>query len=64
MGLPDKLFDLLDERPFLPSQFKQLTEPTLGCLELPEPDLEPDEVSTHDFERLGSFARALRDQSW
>lgn len=40
LGMRDKLFDLLDERPLLPSQCKQLLERVLGCEELPEPELE------------------------
>ena len=42
MGLQDKLFDLLDEQPLLPSQAKQLCERILGCAELPEPEVDPD----------------------
>ena len=40
-GLHDKLYDILDEQPLLPSQAKQLIERLLGCAELPEPELEP-----------------------
>ena len=40
MGLHDRLFDLIDEVPLLPSQAKQLCERILGCDELPEPELD------------------------
>ena len=40
MGLQDKLFDLLDEQPLLPSQAKTLIEKILGCPELPEPEVD------------------------
>jgi len=40
MGLQDKLFDLLDEQPLLPSQAKVLIEKILGCSELPEPEVD------------------------
>ena len=40
-GLHDKLYDILDEQPLLPSQAKQLIERLLSCAELPEPELEP-----------------------
>ena len=48
MGLQDKLFDLLDETPLMPSQTKQLIEKILGCAELPEPEVD-----------LGAFKDAL-----
>tara|TARA_B110001452_G_scaffold266976_1_gene275271 strand:+ start:91 stop:1173 length:1083 start_codon:yes stop_codon:yes gene_type:complete len=37
-GLPNKLFDLLDEQALVPSQVKQCVEAILGCGVLPEPD--------------------------
>lgn len=40
MGLQDKLFDLLDEQPLLPSQAKTLIEKIIGCSELPEPEVD------------------------
>lgn len=49
MGLQEKLFDLLDESPLLPSQAKLLCERVLGCAELPEPEVDPD-----------GFAKALK----
>lgn len=39
-GLPDKLFDALDEAPLIPSQIKVFLEMILGCDRLPEPDLD------------------------
>ena len=43
MGLRDKLFDLLDERPLLPAQCKQLIERILGCTDLIEPEINLDQ---------------------
>ena len=40
MGLQEKLFDLLDETPLLPTQCKGLIERLLGCSELIEPELD------------------------
>merc|ERR1711907_302372 len=40
-GLPDKLFDELDESKLLPSQVKQFIEDLLGSDLLPEPELDP-----------------------
>merc|ERR1719453_2277448 len=37
-GLQEKLFDLLDEQPMIPSQCKQFIEFVLGCKPLPEPE--------------------------
>ena len=42
-GLQDKLFDLIDEVPLLPTQVKQLIERVLGCGELAEPEVDPAE---------------------
>ena len=39
-GLPDKLFDALDEQPLIPSQCKLFIERLLGCAELPEPEID------------------------
>lgn len=39
-GLPDKLFDALDESSLAPSQCKQFAERLLGCDPLPEPQLD------------------------
>ena len=40
-GLPDKLFDALDEQALLPSQISAFVQMLLGCDELPEPELQP-----------------------
>lgn len=40
VGMSDKLFDLLDEAPLLPSQVKQLIERLIGCGELVEPEID------------------------
>ena len=40
-GLPDKLFDALDESKLLPSQVKQFVEELLGSDLLPEPEVDP-----------------------
>ena len=40
-GLQDRLFDLLDERPLLPSQVKEFIEKLLSCGALPEPEVDP-----------------------
>jgi len=40
LGLHNKLFDLLDERPLLPTQLKAFCELLLGCGTLPEPELD------------------------
>lgn len=40
-GLPEKLFDLLDEAPMIPSQAKAFIEFVLGCKPLPEPEVDP-----------------------
>ena len=40
-GLPEKLFDLLDEAPMIPSQAKTFIEFVLGCKPLPEPEVDP-----------------------
>jgi hypothetical protein len=40
-GLQDRLFDLLDERPLLPSQVKEFVEKLLSCGALPEPEVDP-----------------------
>lgn len=45
MGLHEKLFDLMDEAPLLPSQAKRLCECILGCAPLPEPEVEPEEFT-------------------
>mmetsp|Transcript_24810 Transcript_24810/g.56549 ORF Transcript_24810/g.56549 Transcript_24810/m.56549 type:complete len:346 (-) Transcript_24810:238-1275(-) len=39
-GLQAKLFDLLDEKPLIPSQIKQFAELLLGCSNLPEPEVD------------------------
>lgn len=39
-GLPEKLFDLLDEAPMIPSQIKTFIEFVLGCKPLPEPEVD------------------------
>jgi len=39
-GLRNRLFDLLDEAPLMPSQTRELCELLLGCGPLPEPELE------------------------
>ena len=39
--LQDRLFDLLDERPLLPSQVKEFVEKLLSCGALPEPEVDP-----------------------
>lgn len=40
LGLSHRLFDLLDEKAFVPSQVRQLCELLLGCGPLPEPEIE------------------------
>ena len=41
-GMQDKLFDLLDETPLLPTQVRQLIERIVGCSELVEPEIDPE----------------------
>ena len=43
MGLKDKIFDLIDERPLVATQVKHLIETLYGVTGLPEPELDLDE---------------------
>jgi len=52
-GLHNKLFDLLDERPLMPSQMAELCELVLGCPPLPDP-----QIDFAKFER--ELARAVQ----
>ena len=62
-GLHDKLYDILDEQPLLPSQAKQLIERlNLGCAELPEPELEPGERSSPRSSARSGRAEGVRPQ--
>jgi hypothetical protein len=40
-GLKNRLFDLLDEKAFLPTQAKEFAELILACPNLPEPEIDP-----------------------
>lgn len=42
-GMSEKLYDLLDEAPLLPMQVKQFIERLIGCGELAEPEVDPNE---------------------
>lgn len=57
MGLQDKLFDLLDERPLLPTQCKHLIERLLGCAELTEPEIDASEFLKQVQQALGKLPR-------
>lgn len=55
-GLPEKLFDELDEAPLPPSQIKQFLQMLLGVDELPEPELDLPAF-------LEAVSRALQDEA-
>ena len=55
LGLRNRLFDNIDERPLLPSQCKQLIERLLGCAELMEPEIDADAFTQQVKQALRSL---------
>lgn len=63
LGLQDKLFDLLDETPLLPSQAKQVIERVLGCAELTEPEVDAGAFFAQLKAALASLPRVYNPMS-